>query len=206
MHSVDIRDLQHFLYCPHRWGLIRINDIWAENIFVIKANLAHENVHSQNKTSSKSGVKRFNSVRIYNDDLDIYGVTDALEVSDGHYCIVEYKPHVPKAKTYSESDAMQVFAQKVCIDSIFQTSCDAHLYYTSEKKRVKLPFDKEYQSYMDKLQQTLEQIRYFLERDEVPGIPEKQNCNGCSFVDICMPKKHLNSSVFSQIDRLLEDS
>ncbi|MEG0894264.1 MAG: CRISPR-associated endonuclease Cas1 [Oscillospiraceae bacterium] len=41
--QVKIRDIQHFLYCPHRWGLLNIDCAWAENYYVVKANLLHDN-------------------------------------------------------------------------------------------------------------------------------------------------------------------
>ena len=50
--EITIRSIQHYLYCPHRWGLIEINDCWAENIFVTKANFLHERVHDPDKKYS----------------------------------------------------------------------------------------------------------------------------------------------------------
>ena len=44
--EISIRSIQHYLYCPHRWGLIEIDRAWAENYFVTKANLMHERVHT----------------------------------------------------------------------------------------------------------------------------------------------------------------
>lgn len=68
----------------------------------------------------------------------MYGVTDCLEMTkdkngvsiDGseekyNICIVEYKPTKPKNKEYHEEDLMQVFAQKICVDYVFGSDCDA---------------------------------------------------------------------------------
>lgn len=55
--EITIRSIQHYLYCPHRWGLIEINDCWAENIFVTKANFLHERVHDPDKKYSLRGKK-----------------------------------------------------------------------------------------------------------------------------------------------------
>lgn len=43
--EISIRMIQHYLYCPHRWGLLEIDKAWAENVFVTKGNLMHERVH-----------------------------------------------------------------------------------------------------------------------------------------------------------------
>ena len=42
--TINIRDIQHYMYCPRRFALLEVNDDWAENAFVVKANLLHENV------------------------------------------------------------------------------------------------------------------------------------------------------------------
>ena len=34
MEEISIRSIQHFLFCPHRWGMIEIDRAWAENYFV----------------------------------------------------------------------------------------------------------------------------------------------------------------------------
>ena len=47
MCTINIRSIQHFMYCKRRWGLLEINNDWEENVLVIKANLIHENVHSK---------------------------------------------------------------------------------------------------------------------------------------------------------------
>ena len=32
--EIAIRSIQHYMYCPHRWGLMEIDRAWAENAFV----------------------------------------------------------------------------------------------------------------------------------------------------------------------------
>ena len=56
--QIAIRSIQHFMYCPHRWGLLEIDQAWAENVFVTKANLLHERVHDPNRHYSVRG-KRY---------------------------------------------------------------------------------------------------------------------------------------------------
>ena len=141
--EITIRSIQHYMYCPHRWGLIEINKSWGENIFVTKANLLHDRVHDPEKSYTGRGKKVYTSVPVYNDDeqYNLYGVTDCIElkkdktgitIKDDNQryklTIVEYKPTKPKEKDYREDDLMQVFAQKLCVDSIFGGDCDGVLY------------------------------------------------------------------------------
>lgn len=67
--EIAIRSIQHYLYCPHRWGLLEIDKAWEENIFVTKANLMHKRVHDQRKIIFLEGKKflhQFRYIMIWN--------------------------------------------------------------------------------------------------------------------------------------------
>ena len=201
--SVNIRAIQHYMYCPRRFALLEVNDDWAENAYVVKANLMHENVHDgDHEYTSKEKVVR-NSVTLYNDDYDIFGVADCIEfvrysegVSipslDGQFKvhIVEYKPKPPKDGDYHESDAIQVFAQKLCADYVWKCNSEAFLYYSEKRRRVKLPFDDKavYEKYFQMLREFVGAMRNILEREEIPPRLKSQKCSGCSLSDFCFPK------------------
>ena len=138
MDNINIRDLQHFLYCQHRWGLIVIDKVWAENIFVIKANLLHENVHNSNRVIYAKDKKTYNAISIYHDELGFFGVTDSLRVEKNKYILIEYKPTKPKGSDFNIEDALQVFAQKICVDYIFNTNSKGYLYYKNEKFKIEI--------------------------------------------------------------------
>ena len=55
---VNIREIQHYFYCPHRWGLIHIGSDWSENFFINKAQIIHDNVNC--KTSRR--ILKFSTV------------------------------------------------------------------------------------------------------------------------------------------------
>ena len=82
--EITIRSVQHYMYCPHRWGLLEIDRAWAENVFVTKANLLHERVHDPERHYTARGRKVFTSVPVYNDleVYNLYGVTDCLELTE----------------------------------------------------------------------------------------------------------------------------
>lgn len=201
--EITIRSIQHFLYCPHRWGLMEIDKAWAENYFVTKANLLHERVHDPDRKYSAKGKKVFTSVSVYNDEepYNLYGVTDCLECTpdsagtevDGiegrvNICIVEYKPKKPKGKDFNYEDLMQVFAQKICVDYTFGTDCDGTIYYADVKERIELPLKENYAEYDMKLRYILKEMRSNLETGTIPAIRKGQKCSGCSMKDMCMPK------------------
>ena len=140
--TINIRTIQHYMYCPRRWGLLEINHDWTENAFVVKANIMHENVHDGSHNFSTSNKIVRSSVTLYNDGVVIAGLPNRYLVK-----IIEYKPKPPKESDYHETDAIQVFAQKLCADFIWGCNAECFIYYSEIKKRIKLPFDTMYAHY-----------------------------------------------------------
>lgn len=215
--EIAIRSVQHYMYCPHRWGLLEIERVWAENIFVTKANLMHERVHDPAQNYTSRGKKVFTSVPVYHDSeqYGLYGVTDCLEMTRGKdgisiegsedkydVCIVEYKPTKPKKEDYHEEDLIQVFAQKICVDYVFGCDCNAVLYYGDVKKRVELPLRENYDKYDSYLRQLLGEMRDYLNRGVVPAIRKGQKCSGCSMKDLCMPSANRRMDVLAEIRKI----
>ena len=198
--SVNIRAIQHFLYCPRRFGLLEINGDWAENASVVMGNIIHERVHSGERGMCRNGYS-MTAVTLYNDELDIYGVSDCIEFApdkNGDYIgkdgknytvtLVEYKPTRPKNGEISLPDAVQVFAQKLCADKVFGCNCKGAVYYADVRKRTVLPFDSEYDKYYERVTELISQMRDILESGEIPLRKKGQRCSGCSLENVCMPK------------------
>lgn len=217
--EISIRSIQHYLYCPHRWGLLEIEKVWSENAFVTKANLMHDRVHAPERSYISRGKKVYTSVPVYNDldKYNLYGITDCLELTedkngisiDGsekkyRICIVEYKPTKPKNGEYHEEDLMQVFAQKICVDYVFGGDCEAVLYYADVKKRFKLPLKENFELYDRELVKLLKEMRINLDQGVIPSIRKGQKCNGCSMKDLCMPSIKKTVDFWSEIRKIQE--
>lgn len=219
MIEISIRSIQHYMYCPHRWGLLEIDKAWAENAFVTKANLMHDRVHDPEQNYISRGKKVYTSVPVYNDldEYNLYGVTDCLEMTENkngisidgseekyNICIVEYKPTKPKNEEYHGEDLMQVFAQKICVDYVFGGDCEAVLYYADVKKRIKLPLKDNFEVYDRQLIELLKEMRSNLERGMIPPIRKGQKCSGCSMKDLCMPSIKKTGNFWSEIRKIQE--
>ena len=215
--EITIRSIQHYMYCPHRWGLLEIDKAWAENVFVTKANLMHERVHDPEKHYVSRGKIIFTSVPVYNDleQYNLYGMTDCLELTknkdgvsiDGskekyEICIVEYKPTMPSKGEYRDEDLMQVFAQKICVDYVFGSDCRGVIYYADVKKRIELPVKEHFQEYDEKLQKLLAEMRECLKKGKIPAIKKAQKCSGCSMKDLCMPSIKQVKDLRAEIEKI----
>lgn len=217
MCTINIRSIQHFMYCPRRWGLLEINDDWAENIHVIKANLMHRRVHNGDHDYSSKTKKVISALTVYNDELDIFGVIDCIEFKrnkNGYYiqelddifniAIVEYKPTKPKDDEFWSTDAIQVFAQKLCVDYVFQCDSEAYIYYSDVRRRSKLPFKELYDDYLREINGYLENMRKYKFNNIIPKIRKEQKCSGCSLKYLCLPKTK-NIDIKKQILSTLGD-
>ena len=198
---INIRAIQHYMYCPRRFGLLELNQDWAENAFVVKANIMHERVHSgMHERHSKEKIE-LSSVSLYHDELDLYGVADCVEFirsKTGAYIeqlddnfnvnIVEYKPRRPASGTVNETDAIQVFAQKLCADHIWKCKSTGYIYYGDAHRRVKLNLNEEYDKYYSLLQKLLFEMNEVLESGKIPDRVKGQKCSGCSMKNVCIPQ------------------
>ena len=204
--TLNIRSIQHYLYCPHRWGLLEIDRAWAENVFVTKANLLHSRVHDPERSYTAKGKKVYTSVPVYCDaeEYNLFGVVDCLEVQQEKLAIVEYKPTMPKEEQFRYDDLMQVFAQKLCVDFVFRCDCDAYLYYADKKKRVELPLREKAAEYDAHLKKLLGEMREYMVLGVIPPKKKGQKCNGCSMKDLCMPSVKKAKSIRSIIKELDE--
>ena len=217
--TLNIREIQHYLYCPRRFALLKLNCDWVENVSVVKADLMHSNVHDGSHSfSDRSKIVR-SGIPVYHDapEYDLYGVPDCVEfirddagvpvpMLKGHYHvrIVEYKPRAPKDAPYHEEDAIQVFAQKLCADYVWHCDCEAYLYYADIRKRVQLPFEAEYAQYDEQLRILLAEMRGILASHQIPPRKKGQRCSGCSIAELCFPKSQ-NGTVREAILAMTED-
>lgn len=212
--DINIRSFQHYLYCPHRWGLIEIEKSWAENYYVTKANLLHSRVHEAQNYHLR-GRRIFTSVPVYHDEFGLYGVLDNLEAREdnkgGLFCdnkryaltIVEHKPTKPKKGDYNYPDLMQVYAQKLCVDFVFHTDVKSFIYYADVKKRVELPIEEMKESLHTDFLRILAEMRELLRIGVVPPKADNQTCSACSLQNLCMPKRPKNYSLHKEIIKML---
>lgn len=171
---------------------------FAENAFIQRGNLVHQRVDSIKSYAAKNVIHK-NSVKLYHDDLGIYGVADCLEfradkngvpipslTGTFSLSVVEYKVTAPKKDLERTEDKMQVLAQKRCVDSLFSCESTCYFYYGDTKKRHLVEFQPEDQQFF---LDTLEAIRRYKKEQRIPPKNPQQKCSGCSMKMLCLPKK-----------------
>lgn len=211
MEEITLRSIQHYLFCKRRWSLIHFEGQWLDNDHVVEGNLTHTLVDDPLFNEKRKDKHISRSVPVYSDRYGLHGIADCMEFvrdeagteilgKQGLYRIniIEYKNQKPFSdeSKHAISDLMQVAAQVVCAEEMFGTSVHAYLYYAKSHRRMKVENFDEIKAELISL---LAEIRHAMQCAAVFPIPEKQNCKGCSFTDICMPKSKRSASTQKRI-------
>ncbi len=197
---IQIRALQHYLYCPHRWGMLHIEGLWNENSSTVKSELGHVNVHSDKLSHVNRNKVCCTDVTVYSETLGIYGKVDMLEFvrsESGAYIdglggryfanVIEYKPTAPKNTHQGgvEADHLQLYAQCRCVGELFKCEVAPYILYIDAHRRVKVEFsDVDFQN----LVKAIGEIDAYMRDGIVPKAEYGTKCSGCSMIDTCMPR------------------
>ena len=77
---LPLSGIQHFAFCERQWGLIHIENQWAENVRTTEGKLLHQRVDDPYFTETRGDVKVIRSVPLISKTLGLYGVADVIEL------------------------------------------------------------------------------------------------------------------------------
>jgi len=176
--------IKQYAYCARRFALMFIDNEWGENYKIVEGDILHKKVNDPFLKEKRPGVRISRSVPVFSDTYDIYGVCDVVEFFEcGKINPVEYKRGKPEK---SGADELQLCAQAVCIEEMFDTKIETgDLYYGSLRKRATIPITLELRT---KTIDTINAINIILGSGAIPPRPTGQNCRLCSLIGICTPK------------------
>lgn len=208
-----ISGLQHFIFCPRQWGLIHIEQQWAENFFTAEGKVLHDRVHDRDSSYKRGDVLSLNSLNVSSDVLKIEGVCDAVEFHAaedgielfgraGRWAIlpIEYKRGESKA---NDSDILQVVAQAVCLEEKFCCSIEkCAIYYGKTHSREYVIITDEIRN---KLRNTVEEMHRYYNAHTTPPAFKTRKCNTCSLLDICVPSIFEEGTVVEYIKRHIKE-
>jgi CRISPR-associated exonuclease Cas4 len=96
---------------------------------------------------------------------------------------VEYKKG--KRRKF-ENDEIQLCAQALCLEEMFQTRISrGFIYHAASKKRREVLIDEDLRNLT---LETLEKVRQLLADGNVPPAELKPRCEGCSLYNVCLPQ------------------
>ncbi|TAG11503.1 MAG: CRISPR-associated protein Cas4 [Verrucomicrobia bacterium] len=184
MDPIPLSSLQHWLYCPRQCALIHNEQVWAENRFTAEGQLLHKKANEGPDEHRATG-SILRALHVSSEKLGISGICDIVVKSmDGRYTPVEYKRGKPKSH---RADEVQVCAQALCLEEIFQTEIpNALIFYGTTRRRTEVPLD---QTLRDLTLATIAAV-HEMKRSGITPLAgyDARKCDACSLIDLCQPK------------------
>jgi CRISPR-associated exonuclease Cas4 len=192
---LPLSGLQHLLFCERQWGLIHIEQQWAENRLTAEGRVLHERAH-EGGGETRPGIRIARGVRLRSLRLGLSGQADVVEFhrsgtgvalpdAEGQWrpFPVEYKRGKPKRDAYDE---VQLCAQAFCLEEMFGGEVrGGALYYGEPRRRTEVPFTEELRALTEALTRRMHEL-YAAGR--TPSALYEPKCDSCSLIAICMPR------------------
>jgi CRISPR-associated exonuclease Cas4 len=194
---IAISGLQHLAFCKRQWGLIHLNQEWAENYLTAQGKIMHERVDSGYQ-EFRRGVKQFSGLHVRNMELGLYGRMDVLEIEQtevphveipwiklrGNWRLrpVEFKHGKPKDHN---ADLIQLCAQALCLEEMTGLSVnEGSIFYCELRRRAEFEFDKDIRTETIELAKDAHRL---IASGKVPEAEVNHNCKSCSLMGFCQP-------------------
>lgn len=131
-----------------------------------------------------------------NDGINVFGYDGTWDVVP-----VEYKNGEPKE---GEEDELQLCAQAVCLEEMFQTQIEkGYLFYGKNKHRTEVIFSN---SLRQHLVEICVEMHHLFQKGYTPKVKTTPKCRSCSLNEVCVPKLEKISSVKKYIDSYINGS
>lgn len=198
--------IQHYVFCPHQWAMIHIEQRWDDNRLTAEGQIMHTNVDNPAYRQKNGDLITLRRVAVASASLGLYGFSDAVELIPsatseqsvihpsypGYWRLhpIEYKHGRPKPDL---RDKVQVVAQAICLEEMFRTVIsECSIYYGDSNSRITFEIDNEIQAFT--VECAIEMHRIF-DTGIIPAPIYKPHCRNCSLFNECMPKTPSQTAV-----------
>jgi CRISPR-associated exonuclease Cas4 len=192
---LSLSGIQHFRFCKRQWALIHIERQWVDNLRTAEGHIIHERVDDPFFYESRGDTVVSRAFPLVSYSLGLNGVADVIEYTRSNTGItipeseglwkmkpVEYKRGKPKI---DERDEVQLCAQVMCLEEMFDIKIDeADFYYNEIRRRIHLKITDELRDLVSSLSNEMHELFQDGTTPEATGT----NCSLCSLVDVCLPK------------------
>ena len=211
---IQISGIQHYAFCPRRWALIHIEQLWQDNVHTVQGDLFHARVHDADASELRGDTLTLRGMHVFSRAMDLTGICDAVEFHrcpngislngyEGLWSVrpVEYKVGTGK---YSEADSMQLCAQALCLEEMLACAIpEADIYYGQPRRRVHIPLDEPLRSQVKAM---ISEMKGYMKRGYTPKARPSKACFACSMNELCLPQlPKLRSASRYISDRIRED-
>lgn len=201
--------IQHFAFCKRQWAMIHIEQQWAENYKTTAGEIMHKKAHDESAFEKRGNLLTVRGLRISSRSLGLSGQCDVVEFHqdengidlfgyEGKWNIVpvEYKRGTVKE---NNADELQLCAQAVCLEEMFQKDIpEGFLYYGENRRRHQVKFTFELRS---EVKRTAVKMHEMFRRGHTPSAKPSKQCKSCSLENLCLPKLQKSGDVRKYIEK-----
>lgn len=201
--------IQHFAFCRRQWAMIHIEQQWAENYRTTAGELMHRKAHDEGSFEKRGDLLIVRGLRIASRELGLSGQCDVVEFHvnekgiaifgyDGKWDLVpiEYKHGSPKE---NNADELQLCAQAVCLEEMFQTDVpEGFLYYGEKRRRSPVKFTDDLRFEVKKM---ADEMHALFQRGHTPNVKPTKQCKACSLENLCVPRLQKSIRVREYIEQ-----
>ena len=187
--------LSQYGYCKRRCSLLALEQIWQENEYTAAGRIQHKRVHT-GRTEQRGDAIHIYEMPVFSRRLGVSGFCDRVEAhpspsgasipyGEGKYTFypVEYKHGVVRDE---EEYHLQLCAQAICLEEMFQTNIPVgHLYYGESRRRTHVEFTDKLREDVKKM---AEEMHNLFQKGYTPNVKPAKHCKACSLNDLCVPR------------------
>ena len=178
---IPVSALNHYVYCPRRCFLVYVEQIWDENIYTMRGNDLHENVHAES-THVAEDVRLERALPIWSKRLNLTGKADLVEFHGNIPYPVEYKSG--KHKEFL-NDHLQLCAQAVCLEEMLNVKVEkGAIYWHGSRERKEVVFIEAMRAH---LEEVVVAVHEMIAGHHVPPPVNDKRCKDCSLKESCLP-------------------
>lgn len=178
--DVLLSALEHYSYCPRQCALIHVEQVYTENVYTVRGQIAHQRVDSDDQRANR-GVRTLRGIPLWSDSYGLTGRADVVEMrAEGPYP-VEYK----SGRRRGAHPDLQLCAQALCLEEMLTTAVPrGAIYYVAARRQVEVVFDVALRA---RTVEMIEAVRSMLTDFHLPPAPDDARCRNCSLRDECLP-------------------
>lgn len=188
---IPISALQHWAYCQRQCALIRLEQVFDDNLYTLRGNALHRQVDHPG-VEQLDGRRVERALPLWSDALGLIGKADLVEfLPDGTPRPVEYK-RGPRHKSVdiAACDDIQLAAQAMCLESMTGKRVDqGALYYAGSKRRRLVQIGEDLRA---EVRRVVAAVREMLSAQRLPppltGEVASRRCPRCSLNERCQPQ------------------
>jgi len=189
--------LQHLAFCERQWGLIHLEQQWAENRLTAEGRLLHEAADTET-VEWRGDVRVHRGLRLRSLRYGLSGRADVVEFHPFGPRPVEYKRGRPKPE---QVDEVQLCAQALCLEEMLGVEIErGDLFYGQPRRRTEVVFDTQLRAHTVAL---IDRLHALTRIGQTPPAVYEKKCRSCSLIDICQPKATGGRSARSYLERAL---